>query len=450
MWNESVSAPFSSTPEMDRIFSLENQLRQMVRFEWALSAALELSQLSAVGSAKAIEPFLDAHFVDLPALLSKARGAGNLAIPLIEQLTAAVLGADEPAAQAIHLGATSQDVLDTAMVLQTREALTAIDAALTGLLRRLGEQARTHASTVLAGRTWLQIGPPTTLGLKIAGWIAALRRHRERIAGAAGRVQVLQFGGAVGTLAALGDKGSEVSSALARNLDLREPLLPWHAHRDSVVEIAAVLGMLTGTLGKMARDISLLMQSEVGELLEPAAEGRGGSSTMPQKRNPVGCAAILAAATRAPGLVATMLSAMVQEHERGLGGWQAEWQAYPEIFKLTASALAAAAEIVAGLEVHPERMTANLESTRGLAMAEAVSIALAAFVGRARAHQAIEQASQRALSEDRHLKDVLMEDAVVKTHLSEAQIEACMNPRNYLGSARRFVDRVIGEPDADR
>jgi 3-carboxy-cis,cis-muconate cycloisomerase len=312
-----------------------------------------------------------------------------------------------------------------------------------------------NADAILAGRTWLQEGPPVTLGLKMAGWLSALRRHQQRLESASQRAIVLQFGGAVGTLAALGERGPDVAEALAQKLGLPEPDLPWHTQRDNIGEVGATLGLLTGTLGKIARDISLLMQTEVAEIFEPGAQDRGSSSTMPHKRNPVGSAVILAAAARVPGLVSTLLSAMVQEHERGLGGWHAEWEALPAIFRLTSVALSRTLEITSGLEVHREKMLANIEATRGLAMSEAVSVALAAHVGRARAHELLEEASRRVLAEQIQLRDVLAAMPEVRQHLSETAVKQLLDPRNYLGSTRRFIERVLnnqtyGEPDASR
>lgn len=443
-------APLFSTPAMDRVFSLDNQLRQMTRFEWALSGALESAGVAAAGSAAAIQPLLDAAFIDRAALLSEARNAGNIAIPFVRQLTTAVRERSAGAAQSIHLGATSQDVLDTAVVLQTREALALIGADIDELIRQFTVQAHAHAGTMLAGRTWLQAGPPTTLGLKIAGWVAALRRHRRRVESAAASATVLQFGGAVGTLAALGEKGPEISAALAKALDLREPELPWHTHRDRFVEVACALGMLVGTLGKIARDVSLMMQTEVGELFEPAAEGRGGSSAMPHKRNPVASAMILAAATRVPSLVATLLAAMPQEHERGLGNWQAEWETYPDIFRLTSVSLDRCLEIARGMEVRPERMARNLDATRGLAMSEAVSVALAQHVEREAAHRLVEEATRRAIVKNSSLRDVLLATPEVREHLTEAEIDRLLDPNHYLGSARIFIERVLGDSDALR
>jgi 3-carboxy-cis,cis-muconate cycloisomerase len=442
------NSPFSSLA-MDRVFSRNNQLREMVRFEWALSAALESADIAREGAAAALEPFLDAEFVDVAELDEQTQRAGNLAIPFVRQLTAAVRSRDEEAARTIHLGATSQDVLDTALVLQIGEGLKLIGAGLRDIDEHWARLARAHAGTVLTGRTWLQAGPPVTLGLKIAGWLAALRRHRRRLESIRERALVLQFGGAVGTLAALGDKGMVVSAALAQKLNLHEPELPWHTHRDNLVEVATVLGMLVGTLGKFARDVSLLMQTEVAEVFEPAEEGRGGSSTMPHKRNPVACAVVLSAATRVPGLVATLLTAMVQEHERGLGNWQAEWETLPEIFRLTAAALDRTLETACGMRVDPAKMAANLKASLGLPMAEAVSVALAAHIGRERAHDLVQRASQSAVATGRHLREILGESAEIREYLNAADIERLMDPGNYLGSARTFIARVLGD-DAGR
>ena len=439
-----------STQEMDAIFSLRRQLQCMTRFEWALNAALESSHLAAPGASHAFEPLLDAAFVDVPALLQNAQQSGNLAIPFVAQLRTALHSISPAGAASLHLGATSQDLLDTSLVLQMRDALLILRRDLDSLESHLLHQARIHAETLLVGRTLLQDAPPVTLGLKLAAHVEALRRHRQRIDTAAVRALVLQFGGAVGTLAALGEKGPSVSAALARGLELEEPRIPWHTHRDSLVELSSCLALLVATLGKFARDVSLLMQNEVGEVFEPAGEGRGGSSTMPHKRNPVASAVILAAAARTPGLISTLLASMVQEHERGLGGWHAEWETIPAIFRLTAVALARSIEIASGLEVHPQRMIANLDATRGLVMAEAVSVALAAAMDRARAHAILERAVARAQVDNRHLRDILLETPEVRAVLDEAAINRLFDPHQYLGSARVWLARITGDSDADR
>ena len=388
-----------STPEMTRVFSQQEQLRAMMRFEWALTCALEKHGLAVTGSSRVLESLLDAGFVDAASLVQDARAAGNIVIPFVNQLTGEVKARNEVAARSIHLGATSQDVLDSALVLQIREAVPLLEVAIERFEGALINQVREHRDTVLMGRTWLQAGPPTTLGLKLAGTLAALRRDHDRIRSAAARTLVVEFGGAVGTLAALGNAGGPVSVDLTRILDLKEPLLPWHTHRDNLVEIVQVLAILTGTLAKFAGDIAFLMQSEVSEATEESNDGRGGSSTMPHKHNPVACAAVIATNARMPGLASTMLQAMPQEHERGLGLWQAEWDTVPEAFRLTASALAYSIEIAEGLQVDAARMTANLDSLLGLPLSEAVNAALALKVGRSMAHDLLRTAAERATAE---------------------------------------------------
>jgi 3-carboxy-cis,cis-muconate cycloisomerase len=436
-----------STPEMTHIFSARQQLRAMMRFEWALVCALEKHGFAEAGSGAVMESLLEEDLVDVESLKHGAAEAGNIAIPFIKQLTAAMRARSEAAARAIHLGATSQDVLDTALVLEMREALSLIGGMITRLDSALVSQIHKHADTVLMGRTWLQPGPPTTLGLKLAGTLAALRRSRERIRSATERNLVLQFGGAVGTLAPLGDLGEAVSAEVARILELREPELPWHTQRDRIAEIVQVLALLTGTLAKFARDVALLMQAEVAEASEETSGTRGSSSTMPHKHNPVACAAIIAIHARMPGPVSTMLSAMPQEHERGLGLWQAEWEVVPEAFRLASAAVCYSCEIVEGLQVNAERMLTNMAELHGLPLAEAVSAALAPRVGRSAAHEVLREATQRAREEKRPLGDVLKELPQVTAHLSPAQIDRLLDPRGYLGSARRFIARALGESD---
>jgi 3-carboxy-cis,cis-muconate cycloisomerase len=289
----------------------------------------------------------------------------------------------------------------------------------------------------------MQHALPITFGLKAAGWLDAVLRHRERLETLRGRVLVLQFGGAAGTLASLGDKGLQVTTALGEELKLTVPDTPWHTHRDRVVEVATVLGMLVGTLGKIARDISLHMQTDVAEVAEPVGEGRGGSSTMPHKRNPVGCAAVLTAAVRVPALVSTMLSGMVQEHERALGGWQAEWDTLPEIVQLSAGALQQMRQVASGLTVDPARMLDNLNATHGQIMAEAVTLALGGKIGRMAAHQLVEKACHRAAATGEHLRRTLAQDPAIANELPPDELDRLLDPSNYLGQAVGFVDRVL-------
>jgi 3-carboxy-cis,cis-muconate cycloisomerase len=448
MSNNELNSFLFSTPGMTRVFSPAERLRAMARFEWALGCALEANGRAEAGSGAVLEKLLNADFVEMDALANEARDAGNIAIPFVRQLTAAVKARSEEAARSVHLGATSQDVLDTALVLEMRDALKLLDKSMERLDAAFLEQVKRHRDTVMQGRTWLQPGPPTTLGLKLAGTLAALRRDRERIRGEEERALVLQFGGAVGTLASLGPAGGAISKDLARLLNLEEPALPWHTQRDGFTAIVQGLAILTGTLAKFGRDIALLMQAEVGEASEGGGPERGGSSTMPHKHNPVACAALLAIHARMPGLAATMLNAMPQEHERGLGLWQAEWDTVPEAFRLASASVAYAIEIAEGLKVDAGRMQANIEATLGLPLAEAVSVALAPSIGRAAAHDLLQKAADRARAEHRPLSDVLKQMPDVKAHLSDTKIDELLDARNYLGSAQRFIARVVGDEDA--
>jgi 3-carboxy-cis,cis-muconate cycloisomerase len=300
-----------------------------------------------------------------------------------------------------------------------------------------------HRRTPMVARTWLQHALPTTFGLKAAGWLDVVLRHGERLDEVRRRAVALQFGGASGTLASLGDKGVAVAERLAQLLGLATVATPWHTGRDRVAEVATLGGLIAGTLGKIARDVSLMMQTDVGEGFEAAASGRGGSSTMPHKRNPVACASILAAATMVPGLVATMLSAQVQEHERAAGTWSAEWPTLPAILKLTGGALLRTADLIDGLEIDAKRMRQNLDATGGLILAEAVMMTLGEKIGRGEAHHLLEAASHKAIAERRHLRDVLASDEHITRHLDEAALKRLFDPLAYLGSAEQFVDRAL-------
>jgi 3-carboxy-cis,cis-muconate cycloisomerase len=441
----SLTGAMFSTEAMRQVFSTQACVQGMLEFEAALARAEARIGVIPAAAAAPISACCEAAHIDLPSLANAAASAGNLAIPLVKQLTAAVAQGDKDAAKYVHWGATSQDVIDTGLVLQLRNALDLIDADLARLADTLARQAQRHRNTLEVGRTWLQHALPITFGLKVAGWLDAVQRHRERLQALRPRLLVLQFGGAAGTLASLGDKGLQVAAAVAEDLQLALPDTPWHTHHDRMVELATVLGMLVGTLGKMARDISLLMQTDVAEVAEPVAEGRGGSSSMPHKRNPVGCAAALTAAMRVPALVSTMLSGMVQEHERALGGWQAEWDTLPEIVQLTAGALQHMTQVASGLTVDPARMRDNLNATHGQIMAEAVTLALGGKLGRAAAHQLVEKASHGASESGQHFRQILALDPNVQ--LSVDELDRLLDPSNYLGQATAFVDRVLASYD---
>jgi 3-carboxy-cis,cis-muconate cycloisomerase len=434
-----------TTEEMRAIFSDQRRIQAMLDFESALARALARTGMAPGTIVAPIESKCNAKLFSMETLAQQAALAGNLAIPMVQQLTSLVTKSDEKAGGFVHWGATSQDAIDTGTVLQLRDALELTDQALAKLCDVIAKICEAHRSTLIAGRTWLQQGPPVTLGLKACGWLAAVERHRERVREIGKRVLVLQFGGAVGTLAALGTQGPAVAAALSEELKLTLPSLPWHSHRDRFAEVATTMGLLVGSLGKIARDISLMAQTEVSEVAEAAAPGRGGSSTMPHKRNPVGSAVVLAAAIRVPALVSVMLTSMVQEHERGLGGWHAEWETLPEICTLTAGALAHLTQVLNGLEIDAAKMGANLEVTRGLILAEAIAVALGEKIGRMPAHKLVEKASKRASENSQPFQDVLMEDAEVRKHLSARDIQCLLEPKNYTGSAEAMVQQVLSE-----
>ncbi len=424
-------------------FSDHAKLQCMLDAEAALAEAEAAVGVLPRACVAAIQAASKAELYDHAAIAAEAVHAGNVAIPLVRHLTERVASIDAAAARYVHWGATSQDILDTGLVLQLRGAVPIVLGHVDRAAGFAADHARRHAGVPMAGRTWLQQATPTTFGLKAAGWADALDRARGRLAAALEEALVLQLGGASGTLAALGSDGLAVAGAMAARLLLRVPDLPWHAHRDRLVHLACALGVAAGTIGKIARDLSLLAQTEIGEAFEAPVEGRGGSSTMPHKRNPVSTSVALAAAVRAPGLVATMLAAMNQEHERGLGGWQAEWEVLPELVVVVAGGARALAGALEGLVVDAARMRANIDASGGVLLGEAIVMALAEPLGRREAHARVEAATRRAMAEHRPLADILGEDPIVAGHLDRAEIARRLAPEQYLGVAHAFVERVL-------
>ena len=445
--NQLFDAYFTQ-PAMREVFSDHGRVQGMLDFEAALARAEASIGLIPAEVVADIEAACRAELFDFDELAIAVVNAGNSAIPLVKALGKQIAARNRVAERYVHMAATSQDAMDSGLILQLRQAVQLLEIDLGNLADSLAQQARRYALTPLAGRTWLQQATPVTLGMKIAGWLGAVTRHRQRLMDIKPRLLSLQFGGASGTLAALGDQGFAVAEALARDLQLTLPEQPWHTHRDRLVEFASLLGMIAGSLGKVGRDISLLMQTEVGELFEPAAAGKGGSSTMPHKRNPVGAAVMIGASVRAPGLVATMFAAMAQEHERSLGLWHAEWETLPELCCLVSGSLQQALQVIPELEVDTARMLENLDSTKGLVLAEAVSIALAKRLGRDAAHHLIEQCCRSAVEQDSHLRQVLGQHPQVSAELSTAELDQLLDPANYLGQAGRWVERAVAEHEA--
>lgn len=436
-------APMLSSAAMRAVCDDGAFLQDMLDVEAALARAEATVGVIPKAAAAPIAAACRAERFEIAALAEAATRAGNLAIPLVKALTVEVAKADTDAARYVHWGATSQDVIDTATMLMLRAAIDALLADLDRAIAGFASLAAKHRNTAMVARTWLQHALPMPFGLKLAEYAAALHRSRGRLKALRDNGLALQFGGAAGTLAALSDKGMAVSEALARELQLPLPDAPWHTHRDRIAEAASVMAILAGTCGKIARDVSLLMQTDVGEAFEPAGAGRGGSSTMPHKRNPVAAASALAAATMAPNLAATIFAAQVQEHERSAGPWHAEWPTLPTLLLVTSGALAAIVDFAEGLEVDTERMRANLDTTHGLIMAEAVTMALADTIGKSDAHHLIEEASRKAVASKRHLRDVLADDARVTAHLDATRLEKLFDPLAYQGASQALIDRLL-------
>jgi 3-carboxy-cis,cis-muconate cycloisomerase len=439
----SLLDPLFRDAGLQALFGDRARLQRMLDFEAALAHAEARCGVIPAAAAPVIAKSCDVALFDMEALGKAAASAGNPAIPLVKALTQHVAAADGEAARWVHWGATSQDVMDTGLVLQLREAFSLLNDRLNGLVTILSTLASDHRHAVLPGRTWLQQAVPVTFGYKVAVWLDAVDRCRARVREVLPRIGVLQFGGAAGTLSSLDARGLDVAQALGAELGLSVPAIPWHSSRDRIVEAGMVTALLAGTLGKIARDLALMGQTEVGEVFEPQAEGRGGSSTMPHKRNPVGSSIALSASTRVPGLVATLLAAQPQEYERGLGLWPAEWEPLPEIFMLTGGSLAAMTQVLSGLQVDAARMARNLDLSQGLLFAERVSFRLAESLGKQAAHELTTRACQKAVASGKGLKETLAADPDALRALGAAGLDDLFDPARALGSAQAFIDRVL-------
>jgi 3-carboxy-cis,cis-muconate cycloisomerase len=428
------------TDEIRAVFSDHAHLQFMLDVEAALARGESKIGVVPAPVADAIARAARVENLRLDYIAESTRRVGYPVVALVKELSR--IAGDE-AARYIHLGATSQDILDTALVLQLRAAFAIVRRDLIAIARALAERAAKFRDTPIAGRTHLQHAVPTTFGLKCAGWASPLVTHVERLDQAASRILVVQFGGAAGTLAALGANGAAVVEALAHELGLGVSELPWHAQRDGFAEAAALLGLICGSLSKFALDVSLMMQTEVGEISEPHSDGRGGSSTMPQKRNPIASEYILAATRNVHALVPVMLGAMVADHERATGPWQSESLALPQCVALTAGALAHARSIAEGMTVDTERMRRNIDLTGGLIMAEAIATALIPSIGRAAAEAMLARACDRSIAERVPLSTIIRTDPELRPHLDDAEVDRLTNPASYLGSAGTFVDRLV-------
>jgi 3-carboxy-cis,cis-muconate cycloisomerase len=420
---------------VNAMFSDENTVAAMLQAEAALSQAQAKQGLFSNASADIIAACCKPELIDIIKLKKDIKLGGNAAIPLVQQLNKAVKTIDFEASKYVHLGATSQDIVDTASVLQIKSFLDWLQKNILLLEKELYKLTQTHQNTVMAGRTLLQQAKPITFGLKTGGWLESIGRSKQRINDLKERLLLIQLSGAVGSQNQ--NLSTEVCKSFADILGLKNSF-SWQANRDNFNELAASLGILVGSLGKIAKDISLLMQTEVAEVFEGAAEGKGGSSTMPHKRNPVTCAAILANSVRVPHLVSTMQSAMAQEHERSAGLWHAEWEVLTEIILLTGGAVEKSIELLVGLEVDTKRMRQNIELTKGLIFAENVSLALAAKIGKIQAHEYVEKACKSAISKGVHLKEILQENKEDLENLDEL-----FDPENSIGNSKEIVQAIL-------
>jgi len=427
-------------------------LQAMLDTEAALARAVERAGLAPAGSGTAVTAVARAVFFDNGALGRHAAMTGNPVPALVRALTELLPAEADGAARAVHRGATSQDIIDTAAMLIASRALDATLADLSAAAGGAAALARDHAETVMAGRTLLQQAVPVTFGLVAAGWLTAIDEARQDLHRIRSSRLAVQFGGAAGTLASLGDAGPTVAALLAEELGLADPVLPWHTNRHRIVELAAALTGTCAALGKIARDVTLLAQNEIAEVHEGAADSgtgqRGGSSTMPHKQNPVAAIVILGCTKRTPGLFATLAAAAEQEHQRAAGAWHAEWETLSDLLRLTASAATWSTDLLTHLRPDPQRMRANLDATGGLPLAEHVAAMLARSMGRLAAYDLVAQAAARAVASGIALPDALLADKesaakLAEAGISQAQLQAAIRPEGYLGATGEFVHRAL-------
>ncbi len=429
-----------STADMRRVFSDEARIAYYLEIEAALARVQARLGIIPNEAAREIERQCRIENIDLVRLKQQTERIGYPILGVVQQIVA--LCADG-LGEWCHWGATTQDITDTAAILQVRAALELVERDMEAIAAALAELSRRHRDTPMAGRSNLQQAVPLTFGFKTATLLAAMQRHRERLAQLRPRVLVGEFGGAVGTLASLGADGLKVQAALMAELGLGQPEIAWHTVRDRIGEVACFLGLLTGTLGKISMDVKLLMQTEVAEVYEPFHEARGSSSTMPQKRNPVSCLYIHSTAAVVKQHVAALLEAAVADHERSTGPWEIEWIALPEIFLLASGALAQTRLMVSGLEVDAERMRANLDLTRGMVVSEAVMMGLGPHLGRQRAHDLVYDICRKVASTGEPLVELLAREPEISRHLDRTRLEQLCDPRRYLGLAGEMVDAVL-------
>ena len=438
--DSSVFRDIFTTPAMRAVWSDENRVQKYLDFEAALARAQARLGIIPKNAAAEIVKNCKADKFDFALLKEKTERIGYPVLPVVQQLVALCKG---KLGEWSHWGATTQDITDTATVLQIREALDLIGAEIDSIADALAKLAKKYRNTPMAGRSNLQQAVPITFGYKMATLLGAFERHRERLAQLKKRVLVGEFGGAAGTLSSLGKDGLRVQAGLMTELKLGQPDISWHTVRDRIAEVGCFLGLVTGTCGKIAFDVKLLMQTEVEEVQEPFHQGRGSSSTMPQKRNPISSVYITAQVAIVKQLTAALLEAQVEDHERATGPWEIEWIVLPEIFMLAAGALAQTRFVVEGMQVNATKMRDNLDMTRGLIMSEAVMMGLGDRMGRNYAHDVVYDVCREVVKTGRPLVDLLLENKEIAQHADRRTLEKLTDPANYLGVAGEMVDRVL-------
>ena len=429
-----------SSEAMRHVWSDENRTAKYIEIEKALAIVQGRLGIIPQEAADEIVGHCDISQFDLDKLRVQTERIGYPILGVVSQLNALCR---DKLGEYCHWGATTQDITDTATVLQIREGLAIVEDELVGISAALVKLAREHRDTPMAGRSNLQQAIPITFGYKMATILAAVERHRERLQQLKPRVLVGEFGGACGTLASLEKGAMETQAGLMAELRLGEPPIAWHTVRDNIAEVGAFLGLVGGTLGKISMDVKLMMQTEVGEVYEPFAHGRGSSSTMPQKRNPISSCYIHAAVSVVRQHAAALMDAMIADHERSTGPWEIEWIVLPEAFCLMAGALKQTRFVLEGLEVDAAKMRSNIDMTNGLLMSEAVMMGLGRYIGREYAHDLVYDLCRDAIRQDKPLLDLLAANPEVSQHLDRAALAELCDPSRYLGQSGVMVDRVL-------
>ena len=429
-----------TTPAMRQVWSDENRVQKYLDFEKALAVAQARLKIIPQDACDEIVKHCDVKLIDMAKLKETTERIGYPVLPVVQQL---VKLCKDNLGEWSHWGATTQDITDTAAVMQIRESLDIVGKEIDAICDALAGLAKKYRDTPMAGRSNLQQAVPITFGYKVATLLAAFERHKQRLAELKSRVLVGEFGGAAGTLSSLGKDGLKVQAELMKELKLGQPAISWHTVRDCIAEVGCFLGLVTGSCGKIAFDVKLLMQTEVEEVYEPFHQGRGSSSTMPQKRNPISSVYITAQTAMVKQLVAALLEAMIEDHERATGPWEIEWIALPEIFMLSAGALAQTRFLVEGLQVNEKKMRENLDITNGLIMSEAVMMGLGDKMGRNYAHDVVYDICREVVKTGRPLIDLLEENVEIRKYADRKKLEALVDPANYLGVAGEMVDRVL-------